>query len=112
MLYCFTFIGFSTALGDIPFTSYSDVTNSTSEAFEISKETEIQQKIKKFVNESMEANDEVLAETSSKEDLDSLHTNVTENIQKNVQESNSHKCPNFSTNEEGNVHCKKPNKQR
>ncbi|XP_067406015.1 dynein axonemal assembly factor 1 isoform X2 [Emydura macquarii macquarii] len=86
--------------GDIPFTSYSDVTNSTSEAFEISKETEIQQKIKKFVNESMEANDEVLAETSSKEDLDSLHTNVTGNIQKNVQESNSHKCPNFSTNEE------------
>ncbi|XP_074824658.1 dynein axonemal assembly factor 1 isoform X2 [Natator depressus] len=86
--------------GEVPPTSYSsDVTNSTSGISNASEETETQ-KIKKFVNESMEAHDEVLAEISSKEDLDSLHTNVTGNIQKDVQEANSHKCPNFSTNEE------------
>ncbi|TFJ99526.1 Butyrophilin subfamily 2 member A1 [Platysternon megacephalum] len=86
--------------GEVPPTSYiSDVTNNTSGISNASEETETQ-KIKKFVNESMEAHDEVLAETSSKEDLDSLHTNVTGNIQKDGQEANSHKCPNFSTNEE------------
>ncbi|XP_007054035.3 dynein axonemal assembly factor 1 isoform X1 [Chelonia mydas] len=86
--------------GEVPPTSYSsDVTNNTSGISNASEETETQ-KIKKFVNESMEAHDEVLAEISSKEDLDSLHTNVTGNIQKDVQEANSHKCPNFSTNEE------------
>ncbi|KAM7146969.1 dynein axonemal assembly factor 1 [Macrochelys suwanniensis] len=86
--------------GELPPTSYSsDVTNNTSGISNASEETETE-KIKKFVNESMEAYDEVLAETSSKEDLDSLHTNITGNIQKDVQEANSHKCPNFGTNEE------------
>ncbi|XP_026508404.1 dynein assembly factor 1, axonemal [Terrapene carolina triunguis] len=86
--------------GEVPPTSYSsDVSNNTSGISNASEETETQ-KIKKFVNESMEAHDEVLAETSNKENLDSLHTNVTGYIQKDGQEANSHKCPNFSTNEE------------
>ncbi|XP_044843174.1 dynein axonemal assembly factor 1 isoform X4 [Mauremys mutica] len=63
--------------GEVPPTSYSsDVTNNTSGISNASEETETQ-KIKKFVNESVEAHDEVLAETSSKEELDRLHTNVT-----------------------------------
>ncbi|XP_032641636.1 dynein axonemal assembly factor 1 isoform X1 [Chelonoidis abingdonii] len=86
--------------GEVPPTSYSsDGTNKTSGISNASEETQTQ-KIKKFVNESMEAHDEVLAETSSKEELDNLHTNVTGNIQKDGQEANSPKCPNFSTNEE------------
>ncbi|XP_075796441.1 dynein axonemal assembly factor 1 isoform X3 [Pelodiscus sinensis] len=85
--------------GDITPASYSGMTNSTSEISDASEETETQ-KIKKFVNESIEAHDEILAETSSKEDLGSLYTNLTNNIQKEVQEANCHKCPNFSTNQE------------
>ncbi|XP_074864915.1 dynein axonemal assembly factor 1 [Carettochelys insculpta] len=91
---------FPASLGHVTPASSCDVTNNISGISNASEEVETQQKIKKFVNESMEACDEILAEASSKTDLDSLHTNITSNIQKDMQEANSHKCQNFITDEE------------